>query len=338
MNFIIGLLGFGFLVLVHELGHYLLARANGVKVEEFSIGMGPTILKKEGKETIWSIKALPIGGACQMKGEATGEEDNSKDSFQEKSPLRRMSIIAAGPIMNLITALLLFSFLVGTSGIVTNVIEKVVDNSPAMDGGILSGDEILSIDGYKTDTFIDVQIGIYKLGANEGIVKVRRNGQVKEIKVKPKINEESGQLMMGIMGKAKDKLGPMEAIKGGYLTMKSMIRQNVFSIGQLVRGKVALKEMGGPVQVLSLASQASKAGFRNFLSFISLISVMLAVFNLMPFPALDGGWLLLLLIELITRRKLPEKFVGIWNLIGFSLLMALMLAVTFKDVFTLFRG
>lgn len=338
MNLIIAILGFGFLVLVHELGHYFLARANGVKVEEFSIGMGPTVISKEGKHTKWSIKALPIGGACQMKGEATGEEDKSEDSFQEKSPLRKMSIIAAGPIMNLITALILFIGLVSVYGMEDTVINEVVPDSPAQSAGIMPGDKILSIGGYKTDTFTDVSTGIFRLGNNPGTFKFLRNGETKEVTVTPKLDEKTGLKLIGIKVKLKENLSFGEAFKGGFLTMKSNIRQNLASLKMLVTGQVGVKNLGGPVAVLGMASSASKAGFGIFLRFLAIISVMLAVFNLLPIPALDGGWILMLFIELIRGKKISEKFLNIWNGIGFAFLITLMLLVTMKDVFQIFRG
>ena len=333
MSIILAILGFGFLVLIHEFGHYLVARLNGVYVEEFSIGMGPSLLSRKGKDgTVWSIKALPIGGMCQMKGEDTGEEDSSDDSFQSKHPLRRMSIIFAGPLMNLIIGFIFFTILAQNLGFQTNVVEQVVPDSPAASIGLQPGDAIVEVNGNKVTTFNDV-ITFMALGEGKATeIKVLRDGVVSDYDIIPQ-ESETGQYMIGFQTQVETQPNIFQSFRQGLTEASSMVRQTYFSLKLLFTGKVGLDQMGGPVAILGLASEVAKTSFLSFVRFLGFLSINLAIFNLLPFPALDGGWLLILTAELVTRRKIPEKFMMAWNFAGFAILMTFMLFITFKDIF-----
>lgn len=333
MNIIIAILGFGLLVLVHEFGHFIVARWNGVKVEEFSIGMGPTLVSKTGKQgTVWSIKALPIGGMCQMKGEDTGEEDDSKDSFQSKSPLRRMSIIFAGPLMNLIIGAVFFTILAQGLGFQTNKVDEIVPDSPAAAIGLQKGDEIIEINGNKISTFNDVITYMAVGGGKPTTIKVQRNNVVSDYEIIPK-QSETGQYLIGFRTMVETQPNLYQSFRQGMTEAGSMIRQTYFSLKLLFTGKVGMDQMGGPVAILGLASEVAKTDLLNFMRFLGFLSINLAVFNLLPFPALDGGWLTILTVELITKKKIPEKFMTAWNGVGFAILMGFMLLITFKDIF-----
>lgn len=333
MSIILAILGFGFLVLVHEFGHYIVARINGVAVEEFAIGMGPSLLSRKGKSgTVWSIKALPIGGMCQMKGEDTGEEDRSNDSFQSKHPLRRMSIIFAGPLMNLIIGFIFFTILAQSLGFQTNVVEAVLPDTPAASIGLLPGDAIVEVNGNKVTTFNDV-ITYMSIGEGKATqIRVVRDGVATDYDIMPK-QAENGQYLIGFQTQVETQPNLFQSFRQGLTEAGSMIRQTYFSLKLLFTGKVGMDQMGGPVAILGLASEVAKTDFLNFIRFLGFLSINLAIFNLLPFPALDGGWLVILTVELITRRKIPEKFMAGWNLAGFTILMLFMLFITFKDIF-----
>lgn len=333
MYIIMAILGFSLLIIVHELGHFMLAKFNGIKVEEFSIGMGPEVFSKMGKETQYSIRLFPIGGFVKMLGE--DEVSDDERSFSSKSPLRRISVILAGAIMNIILALILFGVVFSNNGFTLPVISDIVENSPAFKSGLQKGDEIVKIDGTHVFTASDVSIGI-QLSKGEKIdLVVDRNGEKKAVTVTPELMKEDGVESY--------KIGfyytPLENPTIGE-TLNYTVKETISAVGQTYKslemmfsGQVNFKtDVGGPVTIIKMSGAAAKNGLMTLARFLGFISINLAVFNLLPLPALDGGWTVILLIELITRRKVPDKIVGALNTVGFILLMGLMLVVTLKDI------
>lgn len=350
MSIIIAILGFGLLVLVHEFGHFLLARANGVKVEEFSIGLGPTLLSKKGKQgTIWSIKALPIGGMCQMKGEdmeETSEQGSTQepapeakisnlvdgqDSFQDKNPWQRISIIFAGPFFNLILGLIFFTILAQSLGFQTNKVKVVQPDTPAQAVGLQPNDEIRSVNGLKTTTFQDVVTYLAMSQGKATKLEVARGNQVLPLEITPK-KLPSGQYVIGFEPTMESNPNPIQAIGQGFKESVSMVRQTYLSLKMLVTGRVGMDQVGGPLAIIGMASDIAQNSLLVFLRFLGLLSINLAIFNLLPFPALDGGWLLMLLAEVVRGKKIPDRFMTVWNTVGFALLMLFMLLVTLKDI------
>lgn len=333
MYIIMAILGFSLLIIVHELGHFMLAKLNGIKVEEFSIGMGPEVFSRKGKETQYSLRLFPIGGFVKMLGE---EEDiDDERSFSSKSPLRRISVILAGAAMNIILALVLFGIIFSNRGFLIPMISSVVENSPAYEAGLKEGDKILKIDGSHVFTASDVTIGIQLSKGDKVNLLVNRNGEKKEIVVVPKLVNEDGVELF--------KIGFYHTVVENPTisqTLNYTIKETISAVGQtykslqmMILGQVNFKtDVGGPVTIIKMSGEAAKSGLITLARFLAFISINLAVFNLLPFPALDGGWTVLLLIELITRRKVPEKIVGALNTVGFILLMGLMLVVTLKDI------
>lgn len=332
MHIILAILGFGLLVLVHEFGHFIVARLNGVKVEEFAIGMGPSILTHEGKQTKYSIKALPIGGLCQMKGESTGEEDTSDDSFQSKTPLQKMSIILAGPMMNIITGFIFFTLIGYIQGYTTNIVREISPDTPATSIGLKAGDAIVSINDKKTATFNDIVFRMAENGDKPIKLSVMRDSVLKEYDVVPK-KSDGGNYVIGFYPVIITTPSFPQAFSQGINEAYSMIRMTAASLGMLFTGRVGLDQMSGPVAIVGMASEAARVNLPGFFSFLGFLSINLAVFNLLPFPALDGGWMLIFIFELLTKKKPSEKFMMVWNGVGFVLLMTMMLLVTFKDIF-----
>ncbi len=330
MYILLALLAFGLLIIGHELGHFTLAKLNGVKVEEFSIGMGPKILSIKGKETEYLIKALPIGGYVRM----LGEEEDVKDerAFSSQSPFRKISIIAAGPIMNLILAVVLFGIISINTGYFIPKVSEIVPNSPAQSVGIKPGDEIVKVNNKKVSTWDDFAIAINTSNGKTLTLQINREGITKDIEVTPMKNIEENRFMVGIAPTKIDNPSFGQGIKYGFDQSKSLIRE-VFSVLKTIfTGKASKNDIGGPLTIIKVSGAAAKAGIWNLLSLTAILSVQLAIFNLLPFPALDGGWLVILLIELITRKKINDKIVATLNYIGFSLLMVLMILVTIKDI------
>lgn len=331
MYIIMAILGFSLLVIVHELGHFVMAKVNGIKVEEFSIGMGPEVFSHKGKETQYSLRLLPIGGFVKMMGEEEVVEDER--SFSSKSPLRRISVILAGAFMNIVFAILIFAIYFSNIGFSKNIVDTVIDNSPAQEVGLQSGDKITEINGSKVRTTDDILIEVQLSKGNPLNLVVDRDGKTMDLEVVPKQDEATGSYYMGFYYKRVTAPTIGESLKYTYNYTISMVKQTYKSLQLLVTGKLNLKtDVGGPVTIIRMSGEAAKSGIETLAYFLGVISINLAVFNLLPFPALDGGWAIILLIELITRRKVPDKVVGAINYVGFMVLMGLMVVVTLKDI------
>lgn len=333
MYIVYALLGFSLLIIVHELGHFIMAKVNGIRVEEFSIGMGPKIFSTEGKETKYSIGLFPIGGYVKMMGEE--EEVNDERSFSSKSPLRRISVIVAGAFMNFLLAIIIFTVFLNKFGYSLPKVASLIENMPAVEAGLQEGDEFLKVNGSKVLSADDLSVAI-NLAKDKPInFLISRNGENKEIVVTPKLVEENGsqRYMIGFGFERIDNPGIVQSFKQSFKETISVINQTYKSLKMMVTGEVNFKtDVGGPVSIIRMSSEAAKNGIWNLMYFIAFISINLAVFNMLPFPALDGGWTVILLIELITRRKVPDRIVGAMNYVGIMLLFGLMILVTIKDI------
>lgn len=330
MYIILAILAFSILIVGHELGHFTLAKINGIKVEEFSLGMGPKIIGIKGKETEYLIKALPIGGYVKMLGEEESTSDHR--AFSNKSPLRRISVIAAGPIMNFILAIILFAIISLNNGFVVNKISEIIDNSPAQKVGLKAGDEITKVNNKKITTWEDFTTEIYASNGNSLSLEINREGKKQNISITPEKSAEDNRYIIGIRPSKVESPSIGESIKYGFNESISLIKQTFVALKTLFSGKASINDVGGPVTIIKATGTAAKAGIWNLMWFSAYLSVQLAVFNLLPFPALDGGWILLLFIEFISRRKISDKIVATLNYIGFSLLIGLMIIVTIKDI------
>lgn len=330
INILLVILSFSILIIIHETGHFILAKLNGVKVEEFAIGMGPKIFGINGKETLYSLRAVPIGGYVKMLGEDGDSEDER--AFSNKSPLRRLSIVSAGPIMNLLLAVVLFSFVSNLKGFLIPVVSDVVPQSPAMKAGIQVGDKITKVDNYKISTWDDfvTQISISK-GKTMNIT-VLRNKEEKNMKVTPIKNNETNTYVVGIYSTVVEKPSLFQSINYGLNEAGSTIKQTFKSLGMIFKGQASKDDVGGPVTILRVTYAVSKAGIMNLMLFSAFISIQLGIFNLLPFPALDGFWIFVSIYQIITRKQVNKDKIGFINTIGFALLLLLMVLITIKDV------
>lgn len=330
--YIIGaILAFSILIIGHELGHFTLAKVNGVKVEEFSIGMGPKLFGVKGKETNYNVRILPIGGFVKMLGEE--EKSNDPRSFSAKSPGRRLSIIAAGPLMNLILAILFFGIIAGARGFAIPTIDKFQPNSPAQIAGMQKGDEITKINNKNISTWEDFSTEIYTSGNSPLNLTVNRNGAIKDFKVVPIKDKVENRYVVGIYPATVSNPTIGQSVVYGFKETGSLAKQTLYFFKNLFKGKVSASDVGGPVTIIKVSGKAAQAGILSLTWFAAYLSIQLAIFNVIPFPALDGGWIFLLLFEIITGKKVNDDKVGVINYIGFALLMLLMVVVTIKDIF-----
>lgn len=330
-------LSFGLLVIGHEFGHFIVAKINKVKVEEFAIGMGPLIFKFQGKETVYSLRLLPIGGYVKMLGEYDESDqqlsdEDRKRSYTSQSPLRKISIILAGPIMNFILAFIIFFGLNIFSGYNSTVVSEVVEGSPAQSAGIRVGDKITELNSKKFLTWKDFVFELQMVKDKSNInLTVLRNSEKLNFNIKPDIR--NGSVLIGIKPTFVKNSGFIDGISNGFKETVSEAKQVILSIYYLITGRVSFKDLGGPVTIFKVSGQAAKAGFAQLMNFTAFLSVNLGVFNLIPFPALDGGSFIVNLIELISKKKINQQILAKINYIGFALLILLMIVVTLKDIF-----
>jgi regulator of sigma E protease len=328
---IYAILAFSILIIIHELGHFTMAKLNNVKVEEFSLGMGPKLFSKQGKETNYMIKALPIGGYVKMLGEQAESEDPR--AFNNKSSLQKLSIIIAGPIMNLLLGILLFAVIASSKGYAAPIISSLVPNQPAQTAGLQTGDELLKVDGSKILTWEDFVTKIYTSKGKTLQVTYSRNKVVSTIEITPILDTQLNRYVVGIYPTAVTSPNLLQSARYGFIETWSLAKQTFGFFGTLVTGKASMNDFGGPITIIKYTGEAAKAGILVLINFVAYISIQLAIFNIIPFPALDGGYIFLYLFEIITGKKVDENKVGLINYIGFAILMALMIFVTIKDIF-----
>lgn len=335
IKIIIALLVFMVVVVVHEFGHFIFAKRAKIKVNEFSVGMGPKIFGKQKGETLYSVRALPLGGFCAMEGEDEEEEEQDID-FSQRGHFNgatiggRILTIFAGPFFNFILAFVILFALFGIRGHQTTTIASIQDNSIAQKYGIEVGDKIVTIGDNKINSWKDIQTSLSKLDKEETIIKVIRNGQEKEIKVK---FENSNEKVLGVTSKLERNL--FVSIRETFNTFFYFIGTMFDILRQLFTGKVGVGQLSGPIGVVGAISSAASNGIYSLLYITAFLSVNLGFINLLPIPALDGGRLVFLFIELILGRPVSRSKEGLIHTIGFIFLMGLILFVSFKDVIRL---
>ena len=341
MGIILAIVVFSFIVFIHELGHFLLAKKNRIRVSEFSIGMGPRILSKEVGETRYSIKLLPLGGSCMMGEDDT--DDLSEGSFNSKSIGARIAVIAAGPIFNFILVFLLALVLQSAIGIDLPIIGEVVEDSPAQQAGMESGDRIVRLNNERVHIFREILL-FNQLNAGESVeVTFERAGEEYQVSVQPEELEE-GKYLIGIIASENKKGNLVENIKYGAYEVVYGITSNLKGMKMLFTGQAGVSEISGPVGIAEMINEAYEqskpSGVRvvalTMINLIILFSSALGVMNLLPIPALDGGRICFLVIEKIRGKRIPPEKEGIVHMIGFALLITLMFVVMFNDIRQIF--
>lgn len=336
----------GSLVLVHELGHFLVAKKCGVHIYEFSIGMGPILHKHIGKDNIqYSIRALPIGGYVQMAGEVTEDDDNIKkeDFMCNKKWWQRILILIAGVTMNFITAfILLFVIaLIWGASSTDPVVTSVMENSAYAEAGGLAGDTILEVDGKKTSTWDRAQI-LLILSNDTGYynIKVRHeNGNEETLKVTPKdtiLEDGTSSKVFGISVVPRIEKGLIPSLKYAFSKFTSIYQSMFTIIGGLFTGRISTNSLSGPVGIYSIVEQSFALGLSQLLYLTAYISINLGFMNLLPFPAFDGGHIVFVLIEKLRGKPVDKNIEGWFHAVGFMLLMILMIYITIKDIIRLF--
>ncbi|MDO5300954.1 MAG: RIP metalloprotease RseP [Tissierellia bacterium] len=314
------------IIALHEFGHFAMAKWAGVRVNEFSIGMGPSVWKQKKGETQYSLRALPIGGFVAMEGEEEASDDPR--SFNNASVPARMAIVASGAGMNFILAFLAFFLGILLLGYPTTTIGEVMEDRPAAVAGLMPGDKILAVDGQPAEEWEEIAP---LLGADgmERVVTIEREGRALEIKVSPQ--EEEGRFIIGIVPTMEHHVG--RALSDGLKSVFGVLGSIKDALAKIFSGEVSPKQLAGPVGVVQIIGQSAAQGFASLLLITGFISANLGFMNLLPIPALDGGKLLFLIIEGIMGRPISPRIEMALSLVGITLLFGLMIYVTiFGDI------
>lgn len=346
---ILAIILFCVMIFPHELGHFIAARAVGVKVNEFAFGMGPAIWKKQGAETLYSIRLFPIGGFCAMEGE-NGDEDkgdagssyDAERSFAAKKPWQKIVVLAAGSFMNVLCAVLIMTLVLGIMGFTTNKIGEITPGSPAEAAGLSAGDEILSIDGNEVESWNDVITYMPQSDTEAAITVDGQDGQ-KTVQVQPVLMESeaaNGEMVehyaIGITSKISH--NPVTALQGGVVSTWNLGKMIFESLGMLISGEAGADDLTGPVGMVQMVSETATYGFWYYGFLTAMICVNLAIINMLPLPALDGGRIIFVLLRLVIGESISDKLEGVVHFIGMTLLMGLMIYVCFNDVIRLGLG
>ncbi len=349
MTIIFAILLFSLLIFVHELGHFLAAKASGVRVNEFSMFMGPAIFKKQVGDTLYAIRCIPFGGYCAMEGE--NEDTDDPGSFQKAAWWKRLIILVAGSFMNFVIGVLLITVILSCAkGFTDTKLVKVEPNSSlAAVGGLQAGDRILSFNGKKVDIYGDFLLETFFLEDGAYDVTVERNGQMVNLKDVPFIRQDFGdgeEKRFGLTFGYQEKTAKT-VLQRIWPQTRYEIKSTFLSLKMLLTGQAGLKDMSGPVGIVKVMSDVAEesdttaAAILNMLSFGAMIAINLGIMNLLPIPALDGGrvagLLLTCAIEGVTKRKLDAKYEGYIHGAGMILLLALMALILFKDIFVIIK-
>ncbi len=341
MRIILALLIFSVIVIVHELGHFLLAKYNGITVTEFSVGMGPRLLSHEWGGTRYSLKILPFGGSCMMVGEE--EESEEEGSFGSKSVWARAAVVAAGPVFNFLLAFVLSVIIVGNIGYDDTIVD-VTPGYPAAEAGMQDGDEIVRMGGSRTYVYREISLFNSLYQGRTAEVTYRRDGVDYTVQLVPEKDESDFYRYGFEKSNERTKGTVVQTLKYSFVELRYWLKATILSLQKLVRGQVALDDVSGPVGIVDAIGdtyeESRSDGWYyvtlNMIIMSILLSVNLGVMNLLPIPALDGGRLVFLLIEAVRGRALPQEKESMVHFLGFVILMGLMVVVLLNDIRHLF--
>lgn len=342
MSIVIAIIILSIIIIIHELGHFLLARKNGIAVTEFSVGMGPRLLSTEKGGTKYSLRLLPFGGSCMMLGE--DEDDATEDSFGSKSVWARIAVIFAGPLFNFLLAFFLSLIIVSSYGYDAPVVGSVESDYPAAEAGIQSGDTIVSVNGRHIYLFRDVSVYLSLHQGKTISVVYERDGIRNTAELIPKL-DDSGYYRMGITSNGITHGNILKTLQYSVYEVGYWIDLTYQSLGMLVTGQLGIKDMSGPVGIVSYigdtytesAAVSVGAVIINMMSIAVLLTANLGVINLLPLPALDGGRLVFLIIEAVRGKRVDPEKEGMVHFAGFVLLMILMVVIMYNDITSLFK-
>lgn len=352
MTFLSAVILIGFLIFVHELGHFIFAKLSGVKVLKFSLGFGPKVIGKKIGETEYLLSAIPLGGYVKMLGEEPDDEldeAEKKRSYKVQPIYKRASIVFAGPFFNFLTAIVIFFFvfLIGIP-VLKPVIGEVLDNSPASRAMLMKGDKIIEINGKPVQRWTDMTEVIHSSANKQISFKIERDSAVIDLKIIPEskktkdiFGEEKEIGLIGVKPSGEIFTVSEDVItsaKNAVLRTFEIASLTILGIIKLIQRIIPADTIGGPIMIFSLAEKQAEAGALSFFTFAAIISINLAILNLLPIPVLDGGHILFMAIEAVRGKPLSDKTILIAHKIGWVFLLSLMAFAVYNDIFRLISG
>ena len=335
--YIVAVLIFVILIIIHEFGHFIVAKLCNVRVNEFAVGFGPKLFKKKLGETTYAVNAIPLGGYCAMEGE--DETSSDERAFCNKGPFKRLLIVAAGAIFNLILGLIIVAIiLIPTERFASTYIAEFDEGAVSSENGLMVGDTIIKVDGRRIYSTYDLSYAFTGVDDGKIDITVKRNGEkveLKDVAFATKNAEGISYLTVDFKVKGIEK-NFASYCEYTLRTAVSYSRVVWFSLVDLISGKYGLSAVSGPVGITAAIGSVAKTNLFDLLPIMALITINLGIFNLLPIPALDGGRILFILFELIFRKPIPKKYEGFIHAAGLILLLGFMLIVTLKDIITLF--
>lgn len=328
--------GIGLLVFIHELGHFMMAKKFGIRVEQFAFGFGPELAGFTRGETRYSINAIPLGGMVKMPGESVDDSTGSPDEFLSQPWYRRLTIAFFGPLMNYVLAVILFVVVIYFWGLTKPspepVIGEVMAGYPAEQAGIRPGDRVLKIDTSAVASWIDMAELLHKYPDRKIALTVKRGEQELLVNVTPKKDQASGYGLIGIAPQILTE--KVSFISSVGLSVKLVVYQSVFTLKYLGEKLIRWEkpEVAGPIGVIQILAKAAKAGWDSLLHLLAIVSVALGLFNLLPIPLVDGGHIMLALVEGVSHRRINKKVVQMTNLVGLAIILTIFVFATYSDL------
>ncbi|MCL1853322.1 MAG: site-2 protease family protein [Peptococcaceae bacterium] len=345
------------LVFVHEFGHFIVAKRGGIKVIEFAFGFGPRLIKVQRGETIYSVRALPLGGFCRFLSEhelkadleegAISQEDYEEQlprSFERKSYGRRMGVITGGSVFNFVFGAILFVLLFAVWGVQegtgSNLVAGVVPDYPASQAGIEAGDRIVMINGEDTPDWSALTALITAAQDHEALIRVEKpDGSVRDISVTPKYDSVAKRAIIGINNEyVNKKVSPLEAMRLGAIQTVEFTKFLVATLVGMLTGQQSTEQLGGPIKLAEQIGQGAQQGASTLWGLTAVLSIQFGVINMFPIPAVDGGQVVVMTYERIRGKELKPEMKSLIQMVGLALLTLLMVGLLFKDIMGIFQA
>lgn len=332
---------FGLLVLVHEWGHFITAKLTGMRVDEFAIGFGPQIFKTRRGETVYSLRAIPLGGFNDIAGMDPSDNPAGERGFCEKPVFSRMIVILAGAGMNFVLPIIIFFGIYATMGVATPATEPVlgvvIEGKAAANAGLLAGDKILSIDGEKISTWQEISEKIKNSTSEKSLaIEFERNSTIETVSLVPEFDSASQRYLIGVQSSiVYEKTSLPQAFFMSLGHTAEVLKMMISALADLVQSP-SQADVAGPIGITKMAGQVAERGFIPLLNFAALLSLNLGIINLLPVPALDGGHFVSLAIEAVRGKPLSAKAMMYTQRVGVALLLVLTVVVTTSDVLKIF--